>query len=338
MRKPSLIMSALVLLIATLSTTSCAAPLLSKFEDTRSMMDTFVIITVYAADEEKADAAMSAAFARMEDIEAVASIFDEQAQAFQLNRDGYLEAPAEDLRQIITKSLEYSKLTDGAFDITIQPLLELWEAGLWQETEAVQQRRINETLALVGWDKVGTQDDRIFFTKAGMKITLGGIAKGYAADEALAVIREAGIKHALVNVGGDMVTIGPKPEGEPWLIALLNPDDQNESLINFNIENKAVATSGNYARYFDPEQKAHHIINPKTGYPAQGVISATVIADTATQADTLATSIFVMGHEAGVTLIDSLSNVECFIVDADRKTMHVSSGLSMYLAESELEE
>ena len=142
-----------------------------------------------------------------------------------------------------------------------------------------------------------------------------------------------------------MGTAGAVKNSEEYLddtFVALNGDvftDLNlKEMIARHRENKAVATSGNYARYFDPEQKAHHIINPKTGYPAQGIISATVIADTATQADTLATSIFVMGPEAGVTLIDSLSNVECFIVDADRKTMHVSSGLSMYLAESEPEE
>ena len=336
MSKPRLIIvSVLLLLTATLSASSCATPILSKFEDTRSMMDTFVTITVYAADEDKAGAAIDSAFARMEEIEHVASIFDEQSQASQLNRDGYLEVPSEDLQQLITQSLEYGRLTDGAFDITVQPLLELWEAGLWQEPEAVQQQRINETLALVGWNKISTQDDEILFTEAGMKITLGGIAKGYAVDEALAVIKRMGIKYALVNAGGDMATLGSKPQGEPWLIALLNPDDETQSLVNFNITSKAVATSGNYARYFDPEKQAHHIINPKTGYSAQECISATVIADNATQADTLATAIFVMGPEAGVELTESLSNVECFIVDADRRTIHVSSGLSMYLAESE---
>ncbi|MEJ2046695.1 MAG: FAD:protein FMN transferase, partial [Dehalococcoidia bacterium] len=185
MRRPYLIIaSVLILLIATLGASSCASPILRKFEDTRSMMDTFVTITIYAADEEKADAAIDAGFTRMEEIERVASIFDEQSQASQLNRDGYLEAPSEDFQQLITKSLEYGKLTDGAFDITVQPLLELWEAGLWQEPEAVQQSRINETLALVGWEKISLKDDKIFFTVPGMKITLGGIAKGYAADEA----------------------------------------------------------------------------------------------------------------------------------------------------------
>jgi len=337
MKKPyPIIVSVLVLLIATLGATSCTTPL-RKFEATRSMMDTFVTIAVYTSDEAKADEAINAAFDRMEEIERVASIFDEEAEAFRLNQQGYLEAASEDLRQLIIKSLEYSKLTDGAFDITIQPLLELWEAGLWQETEEVQQSRINETLALVGWDKIGIEDDKIYFMEEEMKITLGGIAKGYAVDEALKIIRKMGIKHALINAGGDMATLGSKPEGEPWFIALVNPDDQTQSLANFNIINQAVATSGNYERYFDPEKQAHHIINPQTGYSAQECISTTVIAENATQADALATSIFVMGPEAGVELIESLSNVECLMVSADRKTIYASSGLSMHLAESEPE-
>jgi thiamine biosynthesis lipoprotein len=205
---------------------------------------------------------------------------------------------------------------------------------LWQEPQEVQERRINETLALVGGDKISIGDNGIFFTEAGVKITLGGIAKGYAVDEALKVIKKMGVKYALVNAGGDLATLGPKPEGEPWLIALVNPDDLTQSLANFTIAGEAVATSGNYERYFDPEREAHHIINPKTGYSAQECISTTVVASNATQADALSTSIFVMGPEAGVALIESLSNVECLIVSADR-TIYVSSGLSMYLAENE---
>jgi len=325
----------LVLIIIALGATSCTAPPLRKFEATRSLMDTFVTVTVYAGDREKAEEAIGAAFDRMEEIVEVASIFDEESEAFQLNRDGYLEAPSEDLMTLMTTSLEYSELTDGAFDITIQPLLELWEAGLWKEPEEVQQSKINETLKLIGPDKIAIEDDKIYFTERGVKITLGGIAKGYAVDEALDIIKDMGIKHALVNAGGDMAALGSKPEGKPWFIALVNPDDKTQSLANFNIANQAIATSGNYERYFDPEKEAHHIINPKTGYSARECISATVIAPNATQADALATSIFVMGPEAGVELIESLSNVECLIVGADRKTIYVSSGLSMYLAESE---
>lgn len=336
MRKPYWIIAAvLVLLALAFGATSCLGPPLKKFEATRSMMDTFVTITVYSLDEATAEEVIAAAFARMEEIEKEASIFDEESEAFQLNRDGHLEAPCDDLLKLITMSLDFSQMTDGCFDITVQPLLELWQAGLWEESEAVQQSRINETLRLVGLDKIDIKDDKIYFTMGGVKITLGGIAKGYAVDEALEVINDMGIKHALVNAGGDMATLGSKPKGEPWLIALVNPDDTSQSLANFRLSGKAIATSGNYERYFDPEKKAHHIINPKTGYSAEECISATVIAGSATWADALATSVFVMGPEDGIALIESLADVECLIVGADRITMYASSGLSVYLGESQ---
>lgn len=336
MKKPYwIIAGVLVLLAVAFGTTSCLGPSLRKFEATRSMMDTFVTITVYSPDEATAEEVIGAAFARMEEIEKEASIFDEEGEAFQLNRDGYLEAPSDDLLRLITMSLEFSQLTDGCFDITVQPLLELWQAGLWEENEAVQQSRINETLRFVGCDKLGIKDDTIYFTMGGVKITLGGIAKGYAVDEALEVIKGMGIEHALVNAGGDMATLGSKPKGELWLIALVNPDDTSQSLANFSLSGKAIATSGNYERYFDPEKKAHHIINPKTGYSAEECISVTVIAGSATWADALATSVFVMGPEGGIELIESLADAECLIVGADRVTMYVSSGLSMYMGESQ---
>jgi len=336
MKKPYwIIAGVLVLLALAFGTTSCLGPPLRKFEATRSMMDTFVTITVYSPDEATAEEVIGAAFARMEEIEKEASIFDEEGEAFQLNRDGYLEAPSDDLLRLITMSLEFSQLTDGCFDITVQPLLELWQAGLWEENEAVQQSRINETLRFVGCDKLGIKDDTIYFTMGGAKITLGGIAKGYAVDEALEVIKGMGIEHALVNAGGDMATLGSKPKGELWLIALVNPDDTSQSLANFSLSGKAIATSGNYERYFDLEKKAHHIINPKTGYSAEECISVTVIAGSATWADALATSVFVMGPEDGIELIESLADAECLIVGADRVTMYVSSGLSMYMGESQ---
>jgi len=295
-------------------------------------MDTFVTVTVYTSGEENAQEVISTAFARIEEIEGEASIFDEKSEAFRLNRDGYLEAPSEDFRQMITLSLDYSQITDGYFDITVQPLLDLWQAGLWQESEAIQQSRIAETLGLVGGDKIVIGDEKIYFTVEGMEITLGGIAKGYAVDEALSIISDTGVEHALINAGGDMRMLGTKPQGEPWLVALVNPDNTSQSLAKFSLTDKAIATSGNYERYFDPEKEAHHIINPKTGYSAAGCISTTVIAPSVTQADALATSIFVMGAEAGIELIESIDDTECLIVDAGR-TIHLSSGLSQYMVQ-----
>ena len=327
----------LILLIVFLGTASCTTKPLTKFEDTRDMMDTFVTITVYS-DEKTAEEAISAAFARMEEIERIASIFDEQSEAFQLNQVGRLDTASDDLLKLLTMSLDYSELTGGSFDITCQPLLDLWsykpdaDKQFWELDETTQRERINETLKLVGPDQIIIEDNTIRFKEEGMKITLGGIAKGYAVDEALEVISSMGIKHALVNAGGDMGTLGSKPNREPWSVALVNPDDTSQCLATFSFSDKAVATSGNYERYFDPEKEAGHIINPKTGYSAQECISVTIIAENCTQADALATGVFVMGPDDGIELVESLDDVECLIVDADR-IIHLSSGLSKYLIE-----
>lgn len=319
----------LILLIVVLGATSCAPKPLTKLEETRDMMDTFVTITVYS-DEKTGEEAISAAFARMEEIEMIASIFDEQAEAFQLNRDGHLDAASDDLWQLITMSLDYNQVTDGCFDITVQPLLDLWAGGLWKESAEVQQSRIDETMELVGSDKIGIEGNKIYFTVEGMKITLGGIAKGYAVDEALEVLSNMGIKHALVAAGGDIGMLDSKPNQEPWNVALANPDDTSQCLANFNLSDKAISTSGNYERYFNPEKTVAHIIDPKTGYTANKCISVTIIAENCTQADALATGVFVMGPDDGMELVESLDDVECLIVDPSR-IIHYSSGLSNYL-------
>jgi len=338
MKKPyQVIVVLLILLIVLLMSVTCAGEPPMMFEETRSMMDTYVRVVVYS-NEETAEEALSAAFDRIEEVVNIASTFDETAEAFKLNRDGHLDTPSDELLKIINMSLDYSELTEGIFDITCQPLLDLWgykpdaEKQFWELDETIQKERINETLKLVGSDKIVIEENKIRLKEKGMKITLGGIAKGYAVDEALEVIKNMGIKYALVDAGGDISTLGSKPEGERWNIALVNPDDTSQSLATFRVSDKSIATSGNYERYFDPEKEVHHILNPKTGYSASGCISVTIIAESCTQADALATAVFVMGAEDGINLVESLDDVECLIVDADR-IIHRSSGLSEYLSE-----
>jgi len=327
----------LILLVVVLGSVTCARELPIKFEETRSLMDTYVKVVIYA-DEGIAEESINAAFARMEEIERIATTWDSEGEAFKLNQDGYSDAPSDELLELIRMSLDYSELTSSYFDITCQPLLDLWsynpnsEKQFWELDEATQKAEISETSKLVGSDKIVVEENRIYFQEEGMKITLGGIAKGYAVDEALEVLRGMGIKYALVDAGGDIGTLGSKPDGELWNVALVNPDDTSQSLANFRFSDKSVATSGNYARYFDPEKKAGHILNPKTGYSANECISVTIIAENCTYADALATAVFVMGPENGMRLVESLDDVECFIVDADR-VIHRSSGLPEYLSE-----
>ncbi len=321
----------LVLLFGSISCSPAVPP--EEYEDTRDMMDTFIKITVYSEDEALAREAMNSAFARMEEIAGVASIFDESSEAFRLNRDGYLDNPSPDLVQLIRLSIDYSELSDGYFDITVQPVLELWGGGLWEESEEVQESQLDEVRKLIGSDKIDVTDDRISFQVEGMKITLGAITKGYAVDEALKVIKDTDIKYALVAAGGDISTLGSKPNEELWNLALVNPDNTSESLATFEINKKSVSTSGNYERYFSPDKEAHYILNPKTGYSDSKCISVTIITESGTAADALATSIFVMGPDAGMVLVESLDDVECFMVDSDR-AIHFSSGIDKYISES----
>jgi thiamine biosynthesis lipoprotein len=308
----------------------CKLNSIKKVEETRNYMGTFVNIIVYS-DEETANNAINSAFDRIEEIEKIASIYDENSEATSLNRNGYLDNPSQELTELINASLYYYEITGGSFDITVQPVLELWSEGLWKESEEVQAEKIKEVLLSVGSDKIKVGEGRIEFEADDMSITLGGIAKGYAVDEALKVIGDMGIKNALVNAGGDMGMLGSKPDGEMWNVELKNPDeDSDEKLPSFILSGKAIATSGNYERYFDPDKKVHHITNPKTGYSADGCISATIIADSCMEADALATSIFVMGPEDGLKLVESLDGVEALIIDPERN-LYKSSGLADFL-------
>jgi len=238
---------------------------------------------------------------------------------------------------MIELSLEYSEITYGCFDITVQPLLDLWqyvpdvEKQFWELEKSEQQSAIDTAMKLIGRERIVIDGNSISL-KEGSKITLGGIAKGYAADEALEILKNLGIEHALVNAGGDIRTLGTKPGGESWGIALVNPDDTTQSLADFGVKGQAVTTSGNYERYFNPEKTAHHIINPKTGFSANECISVTIIAESGTRADALATGVFVLGPEDGMTLVEQLDKVEVLIIDIDRNIYH-SSGLSKYIVQ-----
>jgi len=206
--------------------------------------------------------------------------------------------------------------------VTIHPILNLWKEGLWTEDSERQNRVIKDELSRIGYKKILIDDNGIFLD--GVKIDLGGIAKGYAADRSLNIIQDEGFDTVLINIGGDMVA----GDGV-WKIVLSDPDDLDNYITSFNISNKAVATSGNYERYFDPSKKIHHIIDPRTGYPASECISVTIIADKGIDADALATSVFVLGPEEGLNLVNSIDNVDALIIDDDRN-IYRSNNLSKF--------
>ncbi|MBN1370158.1 MAG: FAD:protein FMN transferase [Dehalococcoidaceae bacterium] len=321
--------SILVLTAASLGLAACSGPSLTRYEETVSSMGTFITVTLYAGTEQAAQDAIAAAFERIRQIETAASIFDENAEAYRLNQQGSINNPSQDLRTLVELSIEYGELTGGYFDITVQPVLELWEAGLWQESPDIQQQRVTEALRLTGYERIMIEQNSISLPETGMKITLGGIAKGYAANEALKVLAGIGIEHALVNAGGDISTLGSKPDGSAWVVELANPDDTTQRVASFLLSGYSIATSGNYERYFDSAKKAHHLLNPHTGYSSSECISVTIITASGALSDTLATAVFVMGPAEGLDFINNTPGVEGLIIDNDR-VIHRSSGLAQF--------
>ncbi|MEE8592558.1 MAG: FAD:protein FMN transferase [Candidatus Bipolaricaulota bacterium] len=300
-------------------------PALQPFRQGREMMDTWVSITVYAANEAYADASMDAALSRMEDVVAIASIHDPLAEAARLNSNGRLTAPSPELIEILLAAKTFFEVSRGVFDITVQPLLELWQydptadVQFWELESEVQRAAISEARELLGVDRISWtgSPDPVVELEPGMKITLGGIAKGYAVDQGLAELREAGIRHALIDAGGDIAVMGGKPGGAKWEIALRNPEDETEAVVTFEISDGAIATSGNYYRYFDPSAEVGHIMDPRTGFSAFESTSATVVATTCMEADALATAVFVLGPVEGLKMVNGLEAVEAMVLGYD---------------------
>ncbi len=327
---PVVVIPVLIFILISVLFTSCSVPL-ERFEETRDKMGTYVNIVIYTAEDNTREI-IEEGFRVIDEQSKISSNYDPESSVSKLNQDGFINDAPSELVEIIRLSIEYNKISRGAFDISVDPVLKLWSGGLWQESEEIQQQKIDEALKLVDSTMISVDERGISFGKDGMSVTLGGVAKGYIVDRVLESIKDAGIKNALVNAGGDIATLGTKPGGEKWIITLENPDNPEEKIASFAVEGEAVTTSGNYYRYFDPEGEFHHIIDPRTGFSANECISVTVITENATIADILSTSVFVLGPDDGMMLVEELDDIEALIIDSDRNITR-SSGLDKYLIE-----
>jgi thiamine biosynthesis lipoprotein len=307
------------------------------------IMDTTASITIYESSaggffdrirglfvDSDSDEVLDEIEQRWREIESILSVYNESAEAYRLNKYGYIENASDELLYMLEQSLYYYNITGGVFDITVQPLLDLWSSGLWQKSAEEQKSVIEETKKIIGSDKIVIDGRRVYFKEKGMKITLGGIGKGYALDEAVKILKRHGITNALIRLGGQEYCLGINPErNSPWTIGLTNPDDTSQAITAFAVTNASVSTSGNYERYFSPDKSVNHIMDPRTGFSASPCISATIIAENATAADALSTSVFVLGPEDGLKLVESIGGVEAMIIDNSRN-IYRSSGMSRY--------
>ena len=273
-------------------------------------MDTYMTVTAYG---EKAQDAVDAAEAEIERLDTLLSTGN-----------------AEDGGYLVKRALELNKETDGAFDIAIYPVMEAWGFPI-QNFRVPSADELTGLLKHVDAAKISYDKDtrEISFEDDQMKIDLGGIAKGYTSSRIMDIFKENGITSGLVNLGGNVQALGTKTDGSNWRVAVQSPDDTEDYLGVLSIRDKAVITSGGYERYFEQDGVTyHHIIDPKTGYPAEnGLVSVTIVSSDGTLADGLSTSLFIMGEEKAAEFWKAHSNEFEAIFATDDGTIYVTEGL-----------
>lgn len=317
----------LVLLLAVLS--SCQRQNERQFKKSSLLMDTLVTITVAADSEAQADSAIEAAFQEIRRLERLMSFWSEESEIAAIYGNAELRPVkvSSDTLDLIEKSLFISEKTGGAFDATVGPVIRLWD---FKKKKRPDKAMLEHALSLVDWRAmvVDRAASTAFLKKKGMSFDTGGILKGYAADKAVEALKRAGIKAGLVAVAGDIRGFGA--DGKGWRIGIRDPrpkeGDKDGILATIELRDEAISTSGDYERFFIEEGvRYHHLLDPKTGYPAEGFMSVSVIAKEGVFADGFSTGIFVMGPGKGPKLLGE-AGLEAVTVDGEGK-VYVSDGL-----------
>lgn len=292
------------------------------------MMGTEVSVQLWHEDDAAGTGAIRAVFEELERIDRLMSTYKEDSRISLINREA-AEHPVpagDELFDLIVRSLDMSVLTHGAFDITFDSVGRHYDfrEGL-RPDEATTAREA----ALIDYRLVRAEesDRSIRFLKPGVRINLGGIAKGYAVERGVQVLAERGVRNAIVTAGGDSRLLGDR-RGKPWMVGIRDPRKEGEVVLRLPLENEAISTSGDYERYFIEDGKRyHHIIEPGTGEPAGGVHSVTIVGPDAVITDALSTSVFVMGVDRGLRLIAALPDYEGVVIDAEGRLFY-SDGLT----------
>ncbi len=301
----------------------------------RPIMGTLAQITAISDDPACAHRCIELALDAIEMIQQTMNDRDENSELSKLNATAFEQEVkvSPELFTVLQAAKEYSILSGGAFDVTIGPEVQLWrtmqQTGTPPTSEQIEQARFR-----VGYEKMilNPETQTVQFELAGMRLDLGGIAKGYAIDLAIEAMKQNGAMGGMVDIGGDIRCFGHSPtRGNNWLIGLQNP--RKEKLITkLKLTDYAVATSGDYRRFIEINgKKQGHILNPATADSAEELISISIVAPTAMQADALATAVAVMGRQRGLDLIESLDGIEAFVITAKNPSELLrSSGASFY--------
>jgi thiamine biosynthesis lipoprotein len=278
-----------------------------------------VSIAVIEEDRQRAKRALAAAFEELAQVEKLMSLYRPDSQLCRLNRDGLLSDPHPHLVEVLLRSRAASEKSDGAFDVTVQPLWEVYaeaqRSGRLPGPEAIEAAR-----SKVDWRRVEVSADRVRLLGRGTAVTLNGIAQGFAADRVADALRRHGIEHALVNTG-EIGAVGGKQDGEPWTVGIRHPREPKAHLALAGLAGRSLATSGDYATRFGDDYRDHHLFDPRTGRSPAAFASVSVVAPAACEADALSTAVFVLGPEAGLQLVRSTPGAEALLVFKDGRTL-----------------
>lgn len=284
-------------------------------------LNTVVKVTIYDSQDEKI---LQDALALCDKYEKIFSRTRTDSEIYLLNEgklpqeDGYYIL-SEECAELIGKGLYYSELSGGAFDITIEPLSSLWDFTSG-EKQIPDPQTLVEAQKHVGYEKVELKGNKIRFQEDGMGLELGAIAKGYIADKIKEFLISEGIESAVIDLGGNVLCIGARPDGEAFRVGIQKPfADRNETVATAGIRDRSVVSSGIYERYFEKDGKLyHHILNPKSGYPYEnGLTAVTILSDESVDGDGLSTVCFALGLEKGLELINSLPDTQAVFITED---------------------
>lgn len=284
-----------------------------KASRTVMVMDTVATIECYG---DNAKEACDKAIGEIQRLELLFSPYIETSEIYKINKNAHISPVETDAEVfgVLERCVEVSKITNGAFDITLKPLKDVW--NMKSESPTVpSQESIDGALAVCGYENLKLENGTVFFEKEGMALDLGGALKGYAADRAAEIVKNAGVQNALIDIGGNVYALGKSPKGREWKIGLQHPGkDRGEYFEALDLSDKTCVTSGSYERYFEKDGKVyHHIMDPETGYSADsGLISVSVVGKSSFEADMASTAAFVMGAEEFLKVKDKF-DIDSFI-------------------------
>jgi thiamine biosynthesis lipoprotein len=289
-------------------------------------------ITVVAETEKRAHKYIDEAINEITRIENLISSWNTSSQTFLINKNAGIQPVKVDkeLFQLIERCLHLSKITDGAFDISYASIDKVWYFDK-PMPRLPSKQEIEKSVEKVGFKNIILNSDAqtVFLKYKGMKIGFGAIGKGYAADKVRVILKNKGVTGGIINASGDLTTWGKQPDGKDWMVGITNPLNKNKVFSWFPVKNSAVATSGNYEKFVLLNNKKYsHIIDPRSGYPASGLVSVTIFAKSSELCDALATAVFILGTEKGLYLINQLKGIECILVDNQNK-IHTSNKITL---------